>query len=211
MLRDLREENTGFATRLEANLACRILERRTVASRLARYLKNRTEETELDRRLEEHRAQALEEDFARTTSFLEPGNLRVEIGRFLEADEEDEAHESSKVTEDDYEALLERDVGGSREKRPLSIEELMKLHSEGVTVLPEALASTMSILQPTSTAAERSFSKARRARRYDQGSLNDDRFASYLFLKDYYEKTKPWLKTAAKDPKTKRAGNAPKK
>ena len=50
----------------------------------------------------------------------------------------------------------------------------------------------MEVLQPTSVPAERSFSKARLARRYCQESQSDQRFEKQLLLKNYYSKSQPW-------------------
>ena len=111
-----------------------------------------------------------------------------------------------EAAQDEYEDLLKQETGVSGRVSAQSARTLMDLHSRGISVFPRALTDTMETLQPTSVAAERAFSKARKARRYDQGSLDDERFGNYLFLKDYYTKTGPWDDYMAENSKTKTHG-----
>ena len=69
--------------------------------------------------------------------------------------------------------------------RFLSAKKIMKLHKQGFEVMPKSLQATLDTLQPTSVPAERLFSKARHARRYSQENQSDERFTSYLLLKEY--------------------------
>ena len=82
--------------------------------------------------------------------------------------------------------------GGGVPKSKPSPSEIMKLHKDGWEALLPGLTSTMRTLQPTSVPAERAFSRARFLRRYYQESLSDERFANFLFLRDFYSKNKPW-------------------
>ena len=202
MLGELRTMSSRFSRKLYRNLCIRILQRRDVMSRTSRLLRKRGDErTKLDRWLDDIRDQVIAEGREKVyKTFLDSGEIEDEVARF----EELSAARVNVVREDldtmdDYEAFKDADedddgagTSTNSTSRPTA-KELLELHVKGFRTLPERLTLVLSTLQPTSVAAERSFSRARHARRYKQERLLDDRFANFMLLKDFYRKSQPWI------------------
>ncbi|XP_003738410.1 uncharacterized protein LOC100905896 [Galendromus occidentalis] len=194
MIMKLESEHGKFAASLRKNICIRLLQRRGVASRLSRLTRKKGAETELDTWLDDVREQVVaagQEAVYKT--FLPPGDLAAEISKFQSetaVEEDPPEHDArSEGPKDFYEIYLNRDED-EMDCTPSSQETIQR---QGVKSLPEVLVATLDTLQPTSVPAERIFSKARSARRYNQESQNDERFGSYIFLKDYITKSQEWL------------------
>ena len=83
MLTELEEERTDFADTLKHNLCVRILQRRSVASQLARLVVFREETTDLDKFLEAAEdIEAVGGLEGLIKSFLDSGDVPREINKF---------------------------------------------------------------------------------------------------------------------------------
>ena len=199
MLLALEPMTAKFAKSLHRNLCLRILERRTVASRLSRFVRNRgNEDIKLDRTLAAVRESVITTgNEASYNSFADFGDIREEIARLETGKRQKQGRAARDGPRDDYEAFLEDDEVDERVSsspaKP-STEELLELLSKGYNVLPDVLTTTLSTIQPTSVPSERLFSRARHARRYCQERALDDRFANDMRLKEFYRKSKPYEK-----------------
>lgn len=130
--------------------------------------------------------------------FPKSKNLAEEIASFQvsnvqempELQQEQERGPGASQTIDDYVLRANRKKCVLAPKT--SAAELLKLHTAGYDVLPPTLVGTINTLHPTSVPAKGIFSWARHMQRYCQESQEDERFANYLFLRNFYVKTKPW-------------------
>lgn len=204
MIRKLRSSSSRFAKELLHNMCIRVLQRRGIASRLSRYVDERLEETELESWLNETKEQVLQDGKeSLVRSFADYGEYDQEVSSFVDFEKGSRPVVSNVDLEtqkvDDFESYLRRKASKAALKPP-STPKLMKLHKKGLDVLPKALRATVDALQPTSVPAERAFSRARHARRSCQESMNDERYTSYLLLKDFYLKTEPWEEFKATHP-----------
>ena len=203
MLGNLKDMPSDFAKSLYRNLCTRLLQRRSVASRVSRFLRKKgKEETKLDRWLREVQEEIIAEGNEKTyNTFADPGDIANEISKFEQL-EENRSKSTTRERDgqhlDDYEALM--DVEEDDDEPPSAAtshhpttRELIDLHSRGFRTLPESLSTVISVLQPTSVPSERAFSVARHSRRHCQERLLDERFTNYLLLKDFYRKSKPWV------------------
>lgn len=210
MLSALRNETSEFAKTLYRCLCIRILQRRGVASRVARFIGSREEISNLDRWLDEMRALILAEGEVKLSrTFLPAGNLSEEVVEHLEkstrranADSWREEEEERNPHPDVYD--LYGDSGCEEQlltKRSLSPVTLIKYHKKGLRTIPVTLVETMKLIQPTSVPAESAFGTARHFRRYCQEKQKDERYTNYLFLRDFMRKSRPWEAYQARNEK----------
>lgn len=197
MLRKLGDFDTVFARSLRHHLCIRLLQRRTVASRMARFLHDKQEETLLDSYLEAFREATLEaENDQLLATFQASGELADVIARFSGQRPRKRARTLRNTATDDYDEFLaaaeqaDPETAFEDEERP-SLKVLMDLHLRGYSTLPRYLIEVMDTLQPTSVPSERAFSKARHARRFCQERQHDERFTDYLLLGDFYRHNEP--------------------
>lgn len=198
----LRKQDSKFAKDLSRHLRKRILERRGLNSRLCRFVQDRTASSQLDVLLEEEMNQ---EGASSTTE-----DIVGEIAKFQQAEgvvfgaqdelqeEENEpqsAMQPDELDEDEYDQYIRKNRTLAATSEKPTAEKLLKLHKKGYEVLPRGMVETANILQPTSIPAERAFSKARSARRYNQECMSDNRFCDYRLLADCFSSSKPWVNT----------------
>lgn len=192
LVEKLRTLDSDFASSLSINVCVRVLQRRGVVSRLSRFLRKRDATTNLDIWLQEVKDTVLARgQESLLNSFAAVGDMKGEITSFLNFYQKSPSRPRSE-TGDRFEDLRDRDEDESVDVEDSSPDSLIELHKSGVKAFPEELYEVMAVLQPTSVPAERSFSRARHARRYNQAGRSDRRFEEYLLLKSYYSREKPW-------------------
>ena len=203
LLCKLQEQNNRLARTLYRNTCVRVLERRGLASRVSKFIEHRTEHSKLDGMLQAERIKAGDLAICR-----DEGSIVIEIAKFqgaeriaaksaMEVGGETEEERAPEIEEDpawdDYDKYVQREqratVSSSDQPTP---EKLEDLHKQGYNVLPRGMVETAHMVQPTSVPAERLFSKARAARRYNQEAMSDQRFGDYRFLAGYYVASEPW-------------------
>lgn len=196
MLRKLRQEESEFAKVLYRNLCQRLLQRRGVLSRCARYCEERTETADLDIYLDEERDTVVEQGLESVyRTFADAGNVEDEIRAFQILDRtvvEEEHEEVLTEPEDEFEAALRKKSKSTAASCHTSPKKLMKYHGKGFTTLPSSFRATVGTVLPTSVPAESLFSAARYARRYSQESQSDERYAEHIFVRHIYLQSKPW-------------------
>ena len=154
MLRDLEEDATLFSQTLHRNLCIRMLQRRGVATRVARFVEDKEQQTDLDIWLDQVREEVMASGNVRLfRTFIETGDLAEEIRKFRdferamkEIDAESTATEiyetpgSNKVTDKFDEAKQRRKRRSQKhDYEGLSIRERMRMHLDDSPSLPASL------------------------------------------------------------------------
>lgn len=199
LIRRLRAGRGDFSKELLYNVCIRVRERRGLASTLSRFVVEKVPRTEIDSWL----ADVCDGD--ELTSSAETGSLVIaEITEAIarhgahrppSAEAETIPHHGQENMDsnvmDDFVVLMNYGGANSIEAGQLAADDVVELFLTGYEVLPADLLATMASLQPTSVPSERSFSHARHLRRSCQEKQDDDRYSSYLLLKDFYRKNRP--------------------
>lgn len=183
------------------NLLKHIGKRRTIVSSCALYVETKRRHWALDHRLGD------------ATAILATETIERELSKFLleadkvKPDSNDEGNCDDPTSS--FEAFLQNvrrenrpisTLGGNTDAMERSLEQARRLthlvdsyedNDGALAPFPKRMLAMLNTIQPTSVSAERAFSTARSCRRYNQESLDDDRFARKLFLRSFNSKTKP--------------------
>lgn len=211
-------ESHPFVRALLDNLIKHIGKRRTIVSNCALYVETKRRHWALDHRLGDAAAPQASETIERELSkfLLEADTMKpdsVEDGNCDDPVSSFEAFLQNVRRENRPVSTLR----GDTDARERSLEQARRLthladsydsNDEASAPFPKRMLAVLNTIQPTSVSAERAFSTARSCRRYNQESLDDDRFARKLFLRNFNSKTKPLAACAEKRKifKTRNAG-----
>ena len=194
---------TSYLILYSLNKASLSLQRRTVASRLARFLHDKQDTTLLDSYLDAVWETTVDaDDQGLLATFQAPSELADAIARFRPR--QARLRKFRSVAPDEYDEFLAAEPRSSssspeaqfqeeeevEQERP-SVKVIMELHLRGYPTLPNELVDVLNTLQPTSVPSERAFSKARHARRFCQERQRDERFSDFMLLNSFYRQNNP--------------------
>jgi len=208
LMNSVERGGTLFSKTLHRNLGLRIAQRRGPAARLARYLYEGKQRSTFDDLLEPSLA-----ELSRLKKPL-PSGLEKDIGELLfdfmvgcqdrssEQPTESRSLRTMGVEEFDVYQVPNpvapvTSAGSISRETVAAMMEIFEStriwkHGHQANAVFQQLQVILDTILPTSVPSERLFSKARHSRRYCQGGLNDERYTRRMFLKDFYNKSRPW-------------------